>query len=127
VNLQVACTLDGELAWISDPVEGARHDDFCLDESGVLNNLDPSDWIGDKGYVGRNMITPFKRATKLDLPHWQKDFNSAVNRIRAVVARVIASLKNWRTLHTDYRRPFETFADTISAVIGLPFYALAQM
>jgi transcriptional regulator with XRE-family HTH domain len=26
MNVQVACTLDGDLAWISDPVEGSRHD-----------------------------------------------------------------------------------------------------
>ena len=34
MNVQVVCTLDGELVWISDPIEGARHDVFCLDESG---------------------------------------------------------------------------------------------
>ena len=37
--MQVACTLDGEIAWISDPVEGSRHDMHCLDESGVLSGL----------------------------------------------------------------------------------------
>ena len=29
MNVQVVCTLDGELVWISDPVEGAHHDVFC--------------------------------------------------------------------------------------------------
>ena len=33
MNVQVVCTLDGELVWISDPIEGARHDVFCVDES----------------------------------------------------------------------------------------------
>ena len=61
MNVQVVCTLDGELVWISDPVEGAHHDVFCLDESGVLQMLDPRDWTGDKGYVGRDMITPVKK------------------------------------------------------------------
>jgi hypothetical protein len=28
-------------------------------------------------------------------------------------------------LHTDYRRPLHTFAQTISAVVGLHFYQLA--
>lgn len=36
VNVQVVGTLDGELVWISDPIDGARHDVFCLDESGAL-------------------------------------------------------------------------------------------
>ena len=35
-NVQVACTLNGELAWISDPVDGSRHDAHCIDESSVL-------------------------------------------------------------------------------------------
>jgi hypothetical protein len=48
MNVQVVCTLDGELVWISDPIEGAHHDVFCLDESGVLQMLDPGDWTGDK-------------------------------------------------------------------------------
>ena len=61
MNVQVVCTLDGELVWISDPIEGARHDVFCLDESGVLDTLNPRDWTGDKGYVGRGMITPIKK------------------------------------------------------------------
>jgi hypothetical protein len=29
-------------------------------------------------------------------------------------------------MHTDYRRPIETFPETISAVIGLHFYRLAE-
>jgi hypothetical protein len=35
-NVQVACNLYGELAWISDPVDGSRHDAHCIDESSVL-------------------------------------------------------------------------------------------
>lgn len=125
MNVQVVCTLDGELVWISDPVEGAHHDVFCLDESGVLQMLDPRDWTGDKGYVGRDMITPVKKINGGELLDWQKTFNSAVNSIRAVIERVIAHLKNWRILHTDYRRPIDSFPTTISAAVGLLFHSLA--
>jgi hypothetical protein len=105
MNVQVACTLDGELVWISDPIEGAHHDVFCLDESGVLATLDPRDWTGDKGYVGRDMVTPIKKTGECEMLEWQKTFNSAINGIRAVVERVIANVKNWRILHTE---PFPT-------------------
>lgn len=125
VNVQVVGTLDGELVWISDPVDGARHDVFCLDESGVLDSLDPSDWTGDKGYVGRGIVTPFKKTSGEGLLDWQKEFNTAINRLRAVIERLIANFKNWRILHTDYRRPFDTFRTTISAVVGLHFYSMA--
>ena len=54
MNLQVACTIYGKLAWISDPVNGSRHDNYCREESGVLLTINPRNWIGDKGYIGNN-------------------------------------------------------------------------
>jgi len=48
-----------------------------------------------------------------------------VNKIRWVIEQVISHLKNWRIMHTDYRRPTDTFVTTISAVIGLHFYRMA--
>lgn len=122
MNVQVACTLAGKLAWISDPVEGSRHDNHCLKESGALITLDPADWIGDKGYVGNNMITPVKKPQCRELLDWEKGFNKQVGKIRATVERVIANFKTWRIMHTDYRRPLATFTATISAVIGLHFW-----
>jgi hypothetical protein len=41
------------------------------------------------------------------------------------IEQTIANLKTWRIFHADYRRPLATFADTISAVIGLQFYRIA--
>ena len=118
MNVQVVCTLEGELVWISDPVAGARHDVYCLDQSGALDGLTPDAWTGDKGYVGRGMVTPIKKIEGVELLDWQKAFNTAINQTRAVVERVIANLKTWRILHTDYRRPLGTFDTTISALSG---------
>ena len=125
LKVQVACTIYGQLAWISDPVNGSRHDNHGLGESGVLLTLDPENWIGDKGYVGNDMITPFKKPAGGELLDWQKEFNIQVNKIRWVIEQVISHFKNWRIMHTDYRRPIDTFATTISAVIGLHFYRMA--
>src|SRR6266704_2106565 len=125
MNVQVACTITGRLAWISDPVKGSRHDSYCLNESGVLLTLAPGNWIGDKGYVGNEMITPFKKPPGGKLLDWQKEFNKDVNKIRYVIEQVIANFKTWRIMHTDYRRPLETFSETISAVVALHFYATA--
>ena len=58
MNVQVACTIYGKLAWISDPVGGRRHDNYCQAESGALLAMNPKNWIGDKGYIGNNIITP---------------------------------------------------------------------
>ena len=125
MNIQVACTIYGRLAWISDSVSGSRHDNYTLGESGALLTLDPKDWIGDKGYVGNNMITPFKKPAGGELLDWQKEFNAQVNKIRWMIEQVISHFKNWRIMHTDYRRPIDTFNTTISAVIGLHFYRMS--
>src|ERR1700677_4329575 len=119
VNLQLACTVYGRLAWISDPVTGNHHDNYCLGDSEVLLTMDPANWMGDKGYVGNDMITPFKKPAGGELPDWQKEFNSCVNKIRWMIEQAIAHLKNWTIMSTDYRRPFKTFTTTILAVVGL--------
>jgi DDE superfamily endonuclease/Helix-turn-helix of DDE superfamily endonuclease len=125
MNVQVACTLSGELAWISDAIDGSRHDKYCIDESGVLVGFDPDKWIGDKGYVGTGMLTPFKKPANGNLLDWQKEYNKQINRIRYVIEQVIANFKTWRIMHTDYRRPLRTFKETISTVIALHFYKIA--
>jgi hypothetical protein len=125
IAIQVACTLNGCLAWISDPIPGSRHDNYCLGESEVLRPAGPHNWLDDKGYVGNNMITPFKKPEGGELLDWQKEFNTQVNQIRYVIEQVIANFKTWRIMHTDYRRPLATFPETISAVIALYFYAAA--
>jgi hypothetical protein len=42
MNVQFACTQEGELAWISDPLPGSRHDSHCLRESGALDGFPPT-------------------------------------------------------------------------------------
>ena len=91
MNVQVICTLDGDLAWISDPIDGARHDTHCLRESGALPTEAADNWVGDKGYVGNGMITPYKKHHCRDLADWEKNYNTRVNKIRYVVEQVIAT------------------------------------
>jgi hypothetical protein len=126
MNVQVACTIYGKLAWISDPITGNRHDNHCLSESGAIESMNPRNWIGDKGYIGNNMITPFRKPAGRKLMAWQKEFNTAVNKIRYIIEQVIAHFKAWRIMHTDYRRPIQSFPETISAVVGLHFYRMAE-
>ena len=48
VNLHVACTLAGHLAWVSPPLPGSVHDAKAIKESGFLTTLDSQSHIGDK-------------------------------------------------------------------------------
>ena len=92
MSIQLACTIYGQLAWISDPVSGSRHDNYCLGESDVLRMLNPKNWIGDKGYIGNEMITPFRKPECRELLDWQKEFNAEVNKIRWMIEQVISHL-----------------------------------
>jgi hypothetical protein len=40
LNIHVVCDLAGRLRWISDPVDGCRHDSAALRASGVLDGVD---------------------------------------------------------------------------------------
>jgi hypothetical protein len=126
LNLQVACDMYLELRWISDPVDGRHHDMEALRVSNVLDMVDPGNWLGDKAYVGAGMVTPIKKKPhqkhRLD---WEREFNTTINKIRWRIEQVIANLKTWRILQTDYRRPLDTFRETISAVVGLHFYRMS--
>jgi hypothetical protein len=102
MNIQVACDLHGRLAWISDPVDGCRHDTAALALSGVIDTLAPNNWMGDKGYVGNDMITPIRKPALRSLLNWENEFNTGVNKIRYQIERTIANLKTWRILQTDY-------------------------
>ena len=68
--------------WASDPYPGSMHDVAAPDASGLLEGIDPSGWIGDKGYVGRGMITPHKKPPNGELSETAKEENKSVNRIR---------------------------------------------
>ena len=58
--------------------------------------LDPSGWIADKGYVGKGMITPYKKPPNGELSEAAEEANKSINRIRQVVERTIAHIKAWR-------------------------------
>jgi hypothetical protein len=120
----VACTPEGRLSWVSDPVPGSRHDSFITKDSSVLDDVNPMDYIGDKGFVGHGMITPFKKPAGGGLLDWQKEFNSGINKIRWIIEQAIAHVKTWRILHTDYRGPIDAFPEVITAVISLEFFRI---
>jgi hypothetical protein len=61
-----------------------------------------------------------------ELLDWQKEYNRELNKIHCVIEQVIAHFKTWRIMDTDYRRPIETFPETISTVIELHFYRMAE-
>jgi transposase len=124
-NHQVGASLTGRLLFLTDPLPGKTHDARAFRETKLADALDTSNSIADKGYIGTGMLTPFRKPPGGELLLWQKEFNAAVNSLRAAVERAIANVKTWRILHTDYRRPLKSYEAALRAVRGLLFFKMS--
>ena len=122
LSLQVLVSPAGRLRWASDPLPGATHDTKAITTSGLLEEIDPSCCIADKGYIGTGVLTPCKKPPNSELTKAQKQANKSLNEIRYVVERTIAHIKSWKILAHDYRRPLHTFKETITATLALYAY-----
>ena len=101
LNVQVACTLSGALAWVSGPQDGRTHDTEVLRRCGLLDvpatdlpDGTPPRHVGDKGYIGLGMITPRRKPANLPLHPDDKTYNTTVNQIRYKIERVIANTQD---------------------------------
>jgi hypothetical protein len=93
----------------------------ALDESGLKDLLTAADAvIADKGYKGSGYFTPRKKPIGGQPTEEQLAYNAQLSAFRAPVERAIANIKVWRVLHTDYRRPLDTFY----AAIGLYWFKI---
>jgi len=127
-NIQVASDLNGRLVYLSAPLPGKTHDAEAirqLDLPGMLSSIRTGNAIGDKGYQGCGIITPKKKRQGKDMTDHDKANNKPIHQLRATIERVIANIKTWRIPHTDYRRPVESFENTLDAVRGLIFFQIA--
>jgi len=122
LSLQVLVSPAGRLRWASDPLPGATHGTKAITTSGLLEEIDPSCCIADKGYIGTGVLTPYKKPPNSELTKAQKQANKSLNEIRYVVERTIAHIKSWKILAHDYRRPLHTFKETITATLALYAY-----
>ena len=79
--------------------------------------------FGDKGFIGTDYITtPVRKPQDRELYIREHEYNNQISSHRAPVERAVASLKTWRILFTDYRRPLKTFLSSFRAAIGLYFF-----
>jgi hypothetical protein len=90
---QFVCDLFGRLMHISDPLPGSTHDAKATHETELSELLRDDNAIGDKGYIGTGITTPYRKPAGGELLDWQKEFNTAVNKIRYVIERAMSHFK----------------------------------
>jgi hypothetical protein len=123
--VQLVGLLDGTPIWISDPLPGNTHDKNAFDSTDTIDIIKKAlAGIGDKGYQGANLFTPAKKPRHRKLSKGEKKANAALSALRAPIERVVAHFKNWRILHTDYRRPYTTYRDAFDAARALFFFSI---
>jgi hypothetical protein len=123
--VQLIGHLDGTPIWISDPLPGNTHDKKAFDNTETTDIIKKAlAGIGDKGYQGANLFTPTKKPRGRKLSKGAKTANAALSALRAPIERVVAHFKNWRILHTDYRRPYITYRDAFDAARALFFFSI---
>jgi transposase len=126
-NFLVIADLLGRVRYVSDPRPGKDHDMTLVTEETVARILAAaSDVIADKGFQGSGYVTPVKKPAGGELTWLQHDYNNKLSGLRAAVERAVAHIKNWRILHTDYRRPIETWETTFRAAVGVFFFSLTE-
>jgi hypothetical protein len=120
----IVTNLQGRITFVAEPVTGNQHDMAKLEGSDVEKILKKAGGVfGDKGFIGTDYITtPIRKPQFRELLQWEHEWNNQVSHYRAPVERAVATLKTWRILFTDYRRPLKTFRSSFLAAIGLYFF-----
>ena len=120
----VITNLAGRITFVSEPVPGNQHDMRKLTGTECETILKHAGGvIGDKGFIGTGYITtPVRKPEDRELYMREHDYNNQISSLRAPVERAVATLKTWRILFTDYRRPLKTFASSFRAAMGLFFF-----
>ena len=101
LNVQVACTHSGHLAWMSDPHDGTIHDAEALRRCGLLDvpatDLPDEDTTApcrQQGVCRTGHDHPEEKIPHLALHPNDRTYNRTVNQIRYKVERVITNSKH---------------------------------
>ena len=105
------------------PQRPSKVPDGTTGDAPAITPVEAGGVFGDKGFIGTDYITtPIRKPECRELLQWEHEWNNRVSSFRAPVERAVATLKTWRILFTDYRRPLKTFNSSFHAAIGLYFF-----
>ena len=116
IKTQIVVDKKGGIRHISASVPGNIHDKKLYDQSALIL---PDNTKGDLGYLGTNLIIPFKSSKLHALTKQQKDWNTRHSRRRIIVEHVFASLKSFRILADRFRGSLAHYHEYFLIVCGL--------
>lgn len=113
IKTQIIIEKNGGIRHVSLSVAGNKHDKKLYDDTGIAAGM------GDLGYLGTEMLLPFKSSKLRKLTELQKDSNKAHSRVRIVVEHVFAHLKQFRILAHRFRNNLVYYNDIFVSIAGL--------
>jgi len=113
IKTQIITDTKGHIKHISLSIPGNIHDKKLYDHTGVRAGR------GDLGYIGTDMVLPYKSSKLHKLTHTQKIYNKAHSKIRIVVEHTFASLKQFRILTDRFRGHLKNYNQYFKIVCGL--------
>jgi transposase len=125
VNLQLVTNHAGKILWLSPALPGAVNDVKAARTHRIMEICEELGFevLADLGYVGAGgtVITPIKRAPKMELSDKHKASNRVHAGLRAPVERGFAKIKNWRILRHARLSPNRLTA-VAAAILTLTIY-----
>ena len=116
IKTQIVVDTKGDIRHVSAAVPGNVHDKKLFDQSEMVL---PDSAFGDLGYLGANLIIPFKSSKLHALTQRQRDWNKRHSRRRIIVEHVFASLKSFRILADRFRGSLTHYHEYFLIVCGL--------
>jgi hypothetical protein len=127
LKMQAAVSVEGVVQAVSASVPGTTSDLELLDQSGVIEQLEPTQAAGlDKGYVGvdkrhpeHSFEVPFKKPRGGELTTEQKGYNSALSKARIVVEHLFGRMSYFGAVYQVYRHRRERHSAVVRVVAWL--------
>ena len=116
-NVIIIGNLDREIKYLSDTVEGKKHDKKIADEAELVFP-EGSNIFQDSGFQGyhpegTNIFQPVKKQKGCELSNEDKESNRLISRIRVVVENVIAGIKRLHIVKDVFRNTKDCFDDLV--------------
>jgi hypothetical protein len=124
LNVQTACSPDGELLWAAAPLPGATVDVTAARKAGMAEALTPLIGVfADLGYLGwdEQAITGRRKPRGQDLTAAQRAANRLQAQLRCVGERGNARLKYYKVLASEMRCRPGRCTSVVKAVLALHY------
>jgi len=121
LKTEIRTTLEGKIVAVSKTVPGAQHD-FALHKETKEISKGTRVFV-DSGYQGMQHIhrateLPYKKPKNRELKEDEKEYNTALSRIRVKVEHIIGDIKTFRITRDTYRNRTIPFHNKVMNIVA---------